>query len=307
MSIAAVLFAAGRGHRLKPLTDVVAKPALPLLDVPLAAFGLRRLFEAAPAVVVNVRHLPESVTAAVAPYVPGGRRLDVLHEAPEAYGTAGTLVALRDALASPFLTWNADLLTDLSAVDLMAAHRASGAPATVAVREVDAGADLVLDGDRAAGFVDRRSGSSEAGGVFLGVGVFDRSVLDALPETRPLGLGETVLASLARSGELAVHRHHGYWRDVGTPGAYLAASLDLLEGRGPEPPAGGWPGDVASGGYVGPGAVVAGSVEGSVVLAGSRVEPGVRVERSVVWRDEVVPPGSVVEDAIWFGGRALPR
>ena len=311
MSVAAVLFAAGRGQRLRPLTDEVAKPALPLLDVPLAAFGLRRLFEAAPAVVVNVRHLPGSVTAAVAPYVTGESRLDSLYETPEAYGTAGTLVALKERLTSPFLTWNADLLTDLSAVELLAAHVQSGAPATVAVAEVDGGADFELHGGRAIGFVDRRAGSA-AGGVFLGAAAFDRSVLEALPGTRPLGLGETVLASLARSGELAVVRHAGYWRDVGTSAAFLAASLDLLAGRGPEPPGGVWPGEVvpvADGqAYVGPRASAdEGSLgPGAVLLAGSTVAAGARVERSVVWRDEVVPEGSVLQDGLWFGGRAIP-
>lgn len=283
---------------------MVAKPALPLLDVPLAAFGLRRLFEAAPAVVVNVRHLPESVTAAVAPYVPGGSRLDTLREAPEAYGTAGTLVALRERLAPTFLTWNSDLLTDLSAVALLDAHRASGAPATVAVREVASGADFVLDGDRVVGFVDRRLRASAPGGVFLGAAVFERSVLASLPETRPLGLGETLLASLAGAGQLGVLRHRGYWRDVGTVGAYVAASLDLLAERGPEPPDGRWPGSISGGAYVGPGA--SGRVgPGVVLLTGARVEPGASVERSVIWRGEVVPAGTVVEDALWFGGRAL--
>ncbi|HEX2295904.1 MAG TPA: NDP-sugar synthase [Actinomycetota bacterium] len=307
MSLAAVLFAAGRGQRLRPLTDEVAKPALPLLDVPLAAFGLRRLFEAAPAVVVNVRHLPGSVTAAVAPYVPGESRLDTLFEAPEAYGTAGTLVALRERLSSPFLTWNSDLLTDLSAGDLLAAHAASGAPATIAVAEVGSGADFVLSGERAGGFVDRRDRGDAAGGMFLGAGVFDRDVLWSLPETRPLGLGETLLASLAGSGELGVFRHAGYWRDVGTPRSYLDASLDLVAGRGPGPPAGTWPGEVVDGGYRGPGASrPAGSPEpGAILLAGSRVEAGARVSRAIVWPGETVPPGTVVEDAIWFGGRAI--
>lgn len=304
MSIAGVLFAAGRGQRLRPLTDEVAKPALPLLDVPLAAFGLRKLFEAAPAVVVNVRHLPRSVTAALAPYVPGNRRLDSFHEAPEAYGTAGTLVALKERLSSPFLTWNADLLCDLSARHLLAAHEASGAPVTIAVREVSEGADFVLEGGRAVGFVDRRERGDVAGGVFIGAAAFERSALDSLPETRPLGLGETLLASLARSGELGVYRHGGYWRDVGSPASYVTASLDLLEGRGPQPP-GAWPGAIVDGAYAGPGASGPAGA-GAVLLAGSRVEPGARVERSVVWKDEVVPSGTVLEDGLWFGGRALP-
>lgn len=318
MPVAAVLFAAGRGHRLRPLTDEVAKPAVPVLDVPLAAFGLQRLYEAAPTVVLNVRHLPPSVTAAVAAYIPADGRLQTLHEAPEAYGTAGTLVALRYRLGPRVITWNSDLLTDLSAVDLLRAHEASGAPATIAVAEVETGADFVLEGGRAVGFVDRRRSAEAAGGVFIGAAVLERTALDSLPETRPLGLGETLLASLARSGELAVHRHGGYWRDVGTPASYVGASCDLLGGRGPEPPStgrlgetheqdGGWPGEITGGAYVGPGASAAEGTlgPGAVLLAGSRVEAGARVERAVVWRAETVPAGTVVEDGIWFGGRVV--
>ena len=285
------------------MTDEVPKPALPLLDVPLAAFGLRRLYEACPAVVLNVRHLPGSVTDAVAPYVPRNHDLDVLLEAPEAYGTAGTLVALRERFHGRVLTWNSDLLTDLSAVALLTTHEASGAPATVAVAEVGTGADFELSGGRAVGFVDRRSRAAPAGGVFIGAAAFERSTLDLLPETRPLGLGETLLATLARAGQLAVHVHRGYWRDVGTIGAYLAASSDLLAGRGPEPPAE-WPGQIVDGRYLGPGSSGPAG-PGAVLLAGSRVEPGAVVERAIVWPGETVPAGAMVREAVWFRGRAL--
>lgn len=306
MSVAAVLFAAGRGRRLRPLTDEVAKPALPMLDVPLAAFGLERLCEAAPSVVVNVRHLPHSVTAAVSPYIPTCGRLDWLHEVPAAYGTAGTLVALRARLAPTVLTWNSDLLSDLRMADLLAAHSASGAPATIAVAEVGTGADFVLEGDRAVGFLDRRVEGAGPGGVFVGAAVLSREALDRLPETRPLGLGETLLASLARSGELGVHRHAGYWRDVGSPASYLSASQDLLGGRGPQPPGGRWPGEIVSGSYLGPGAVAGGELDRAILLEGSRVEAGARVTRSIVWPGSTVPAGTEIEDGVWFGGRALP-
>ncbi|MDQ3982459.1 MAG: NDP-sugar synthase [Actinomycetota bacterium] len=311
MSLAAVLFAAGRGQRLRPLTDEVAKPALPVLDVPLAAFGLRRLFDVAPAVVLNLRHLPESVTTAVAPYLPLDGRLDALYETPEAYGTAGTLAAVADRVTSRVVTWNSDLLTDLDALSLVRAHEASGAPATIAVAEVASGADFVLEGGRAVAFVDRRERSDVAGGVFIGAAVFERAALDALPETRPAGLGETLLAWLADAGNLAVHRHDRYWRDVATPASYLDASLDLLEGHGPEPPGGSWPGDVVEVedgvAYLGPGAAATEDAlgPGAILLARSTAGAGSRIERSIVWPDEHLPRGTQLRDAIWFGGRRI--
>lgn len=313
MSITAVLFAAGRGERLRPLSDLMAKPALPILDVPLAAFGLTRLVATLPTVVMNLRHLPQSVTGALTAYVPPGARLETILETPEAYGTGGTLAALRDRVAERVLTLNADLLTDLEPADLLDAHAASGAPATVAVTEVSTGADFVLEGDRAAGFLDRRTGGGGAGGRFLGMAVFEREVLYRLPESRPLGLGETLLADLARAGELAVYRHRGYARDVGTVADYLAASLDLLAGRGPKPPGGAWPGDVAEVGggraYLGPGASAGAEAlgPGAILLAGSSAGPGCRIERSIVWPGEAVPAGRRLEGGIWaFRGALIP-
>ncbi|MDQ3956926.1 MAG: NDP-sugar synthase [Actinomycetota bacterium] len=311
MPIAAVLFAAGRGERLRPLTDEIAKPALPVLDVPLAVFGLRRLLAIAPAVVMNVRHLPRSVTAAVAPYVPRKAGFETLYETPAAYGTAGTLAALRDRISGRVVTHNADVLTDLDPAALRDFHTAAGCLATVAVREVNEGADFELRGDRAVRFVDRRRSVGGPGGVFIGVAVFEREALDLLPEARPAGLGETLLASLAARGDLAVYRHEGYARDVGSPRDYLEGSLDLLWGRGPRPPDGSWPGEVIEvpGGraYVGVGAVYPrdGLGPGGILLAGSTVAEGARVERAIVWPGETVPSGVTVSDSIWCRG-AIP-
>lgn len=305
-TIGSVLFGAGRGERLRPITDIVAKPALPLLDVPLGAWPLTRLMTLGAPVLVNVGHLPATVEEALAPF----GDIELMHEWPRPYGSAGTLLALRDRLGPRVVTCNADLLSDLEATDVLATHESTGAPATVAVRMVSAGADLMVEGARATSLVNRHARPEVQGGIFLGMAVFERAVLDRIGDRRPAGLAERLLAPLAERGELAVHVHSGYARDVGTARSYLNAALDLLGGGAPPPPSA-WPGrviEVANGyAYAGPGAVHddAALGAGAVLLRASKVGPGARISNAVVLPGESVPPGLVLERCVWAGGAAV--
>ncbi|MBA2274896.1 MAG: NDP-sugar synthase [Actinobacteria bacterium] len=303
-----VLLAAGRGERLRPLTDGVPKPCLPLLDIPLAAWGLEALLSlGAGPIVVNTAYRAVQVVARLKPHA-GAARFVI--EEPHPYGTAGTLAALRGHLGDRVLTWNADELTDLDPSELMGAHERFGAPATLAVTPVRAGADLELSGDAASVFVDRRARPSSPGARYIGAAVFDRAVLDLLPNRRPLGLAEALIGPMVARGEVAVHRHGGYALDVGTPERYLQANADLLEGTGPPPPVP-LPGAIrdteAGRSYLGPGARAAPGTlgPGAILLARATVHPGARVAHAVVWMDEEVPSGAIAERTVWAGGAPL--
>ncbi len=302
-----LLFGAGRGERLRPLTDVVPKPALPLLDVPLGTFGLRALGALGPPVTINAHHLAGELRPALEHYAnPPG--LELFLEWPEVLGTAGTLRSF-GARLDRVVTCNADVVTDLDARRLLSAHERAGALATVAVARVAAGADFEVSGGRAVCFVDRRERAAAPGAQFLGAAVFDRGAMAMLPERVPAGLGEALLPLLAERGELALYEHDGYHADVGMPGRYLAAALDLLGGRGPRLAPPGvmleMPGGRA---YVGPGARIEGGhlEPGAVVLTGAALGPGASVARALVWPGETVPAGAELSDCIWALGRAIP-
>lgn len=231
--IASVLFAAGRGTRMRPLTDSIPKPALPVAGTPLAAWALATMLRAVPRVVVNVSHLPEAVEAALAPYAPPGS-LEFFREPPEPYGTAGTLRELRDRIRGPVLTYNSDAISDLDARAVMEFHRRTAATATVSGIETDVAADLELQGDRAVRLIDRRT-TSARGVLFSGMAVLEAHALEAIPRG-PQGLTEAVFSPLIEAGKLAVYVHDGYFMDVGTPERYEQAIADVRAGRAPPPP-----------------------------------------------------------------------
>ena len=211
-----MLLAAGRGERLRPLTDGVAKAAVVVGDRPLGAYGLAKLSELGAPPAVNLSWLAEATRAALEPYAPPGTVW--LVESPEPYGTAGTLAALLPRLAPTFVTLNADVLTDLSPDELLATHQRVGAAATVAVRQVNSAADLAVSGDRATRFIDRRAEPGAPGFAFIGMAAFERDGVAPLLEPGKIaGIGEAILRPLAQSGELAVHLHKGDALDVGTP------------------------------------------------------------------------------------------
>jgi len=308
-----VLFAAGRGRRLRPLSDRIPKPAIPLLDVPVGAFGLDALLGSCGPVAVNLSHRADDARRALSSHAPPGA-VEFFHELPEAYGTAATLRALREQLDRTVVTFNADVVTDLEVTDLLAAHQRAGAGATIAVRPVETGADVVTRRGWVEQLIDRRVHSGRRGHLFAGVAAWERSVLGEVDARRPLGLTEGLLAPLVRRGEVAAFEHRGYWVDVGTPARYLRASLDMLAHAGAQP----WlrvgatgTRSRSSGGPVwrGPGVACEGAHlgDGAILLAGCRVAAGARVARSVVWRDENVPSGASLRDVVWFGGCALPE
>ena len=293
-----LLLAAGIGSRLRPLTEAIPKPGLPLLDVPLAAWGLADLSGMGGHVVINLSAGHEAVTAALGNLLDG---VEVVVESPEPLGSLGTVAALRDRVDGPIVTRNADLLSSLSSAAVVRAHVASGAPATIAVQAVASGADIIEDNGRLR-LVDRRAAEA-AGDRFLGVSVFEPAALARATSDGPRDLASGLIAPLMAAGEISTYRYDGYAIDVGTPRRYLEASLDLLYGRAPRPPVA-IPGDVVDvdGGraYLGPGAEAAPDTlgPGAIVLAGGRVEPGALVRDAIVWPDEIVPAGLHVTEGI---------
>jgi NDP-sugar pyrophosphorylase family protein len=221
--ISAILFAAGRGERLRPLTDTVPKPAIVVRGKPLGAYGLRVLREIDGRIAVNLSWLAEATKVALEPYAPPETLWFV--ESPAALGTAGTVSVLLPRLTPTFAVMNADTITDLSVSELLTSHQRMKAPATLAVRNVHEGADFLVEEGRAIRVIDRKREGSRPGALYIGAAIFERDkiarYLDAI--TIPAGLAEAVFRPLAARHALAIHRHDGFAIDVGTHSALADA------------------------------------------------------------------------------------
>ncbi len=306
----AVLLAAGRGVRLAPVTDRIPKAALPVLDVPLAAWGLADLASLGAPIVVNVARNGDFVQAALAPFDFAG--VEFISEAPDPPGGAGTIASLAARDFHVVVTRNADhLVRGLDLPGLVEAHNANGAAMTIVVRAVPEGADVDMSDGRAVSLIDRRRDRGRPGGLWIGTSVISRSALELIPARRPIDLTAGLLAPLIDRGEVAVHIHRGYELDVGTPARYLRACVDLMRQRAPAPPRrirGTLLEAAGTLAFVGADAEIDETSVGgdAIILAAARVPAGCYVARAIVMPGERVPTDVRVEDAIFFDGKAIP-
>jgi mannose-1-phosphate guanylyltransferase len=309
MTLAGMVLCAGLGTRLRPLTSLVPKPAVPVCNVPLVRYTLGLLAGAGVRrAVVNVHQLPGAMAAAArAAAAELGLDLAVSEE-PVIAGTGGALRQARRHLAGAdaVLLVNGDVLFD---VDLGAA---SGALATMLLLPMPAGARYAAVELDEGGRVRRLAGRFGPGGEgltswhFPGVHVLAPELLDRVPAAPfELDVNRDVYPPLMAAGLVRGVVAAGAWNDLGAPDRYLAANLAVAAGEVPLRRFGGLapPPRVAPDAAVSPGALVG---LDAVVGAGCVVPDGARVERAVLWPGTVLRPGEAVVGAIAAGALRVP-
>lgn len=338
--VVGMVLAAGLGTRLRPLTDLLPKPAVPVAGIPAIQLALARLRAAgARRVVVNTHHLaPEMARVATEAGRAAAVDVAISHEI-EIAGTGGALREARPLLgnAGAIVLWNGDVAFDVDLEPILEAHRKSGALATMVLAPMPPGATYAsVDVDPTMA-VRRIAGLGPGGDAlvplhFTGVHVLSPGLLDHVP-ARPhaCDVNRRVHVPLLAAGHVRGVVATGYWNDLGTPDRYLAANLDAISGRFRPAGAGGNPfagldrraegvwvardaavdprarleGPV----LVGPGSVVsAGAVLGpGVVLgAGSRVGERAALDHAVVWPGTAIEPGERLSLAVAAGTLRVP-
>jgi NDP-sugar pyrophosphorylase family protein len=226
----AMVFAAGRGARLQPLTDTRPKALVEVAGRTLLEHVLRRLVEAGVTeAILNLHHLGAQIPPFLDENNGFGLRRVAYSPEPALLGTGG---GLKQAAwffddGKPFLVHNVDVLSDIDLRALLRAHRRSHALATLAVmarptsRPLYFESDGQLVGRRLRGKGDEfvhppRSKTVSLG--FCGIQVMSPVIFGKMPETGAFALAETYLR-LAGAGEaiLAYRVDGAKWRDCGRP------------------------------------------------------------------------------------------
>ena len=276
----AVLLVGGEGTRLRPLTEWLPKPMLPIANRPFLEHQIGQLRgHGIDRVVLSCGYLAESIREHF------GDELEYAVE-PEPLGTGGAIRFSAENIDETFVVCNGDVLTDLDLGGLIAAHRDRGARATIALHRVaDPSAYGLVrtgeDGDVTA-FVEKPPpGAADVDTINAGTYVLEPEVLELIPPGRAVSVEREVFPELVGAG-LFAFTGEGRWRDIGTPDSYLAANMEWMP----------------AGGLVDPTAVIeAGAdVTESVIGAGARIASGASIQRSVV-----LPGASVA------GRRGVPR
>ena len=133
----ALVLVGGEGTRLRPLTETMPKPVLPLVDRPLLAFMVDWLDRhGVEEIVFASGFMSDALREALGEGEAGGPRLRYLAE-PAPLGTAGAIKFAAEHLGERFLALNGDVLADLDLTALVRAHEDSGATATLGLYRVD--------------------------------------------------------------------------------------------------------------------------------------------------------------------------
>lgn len=158
----AMIFAAGLGTRLRPLTDNCPKALVEVAGVPMLQRVIAHLSDCGfDRIVVNVHHFGEMIIDFLRAHNNFGLDIAVSDERGELLDTGGALVKARHLLDGdePFLVHNADILTNIDLGKMMESHAMSGASATLLVSSRETSRYLLFDNERRLhGWINVRTG-----------------------------------------------------------------------------------------------------------------------------------------------------
>ncbi len=289
----AMLLAAGLGTRLRPLTDLLPKPVVPVANRPLGAFAMDHLaWAGVRSMVANTHPRPELVEELLRSHCPSGVDL-VFSRERTLLGTGGGLRRARASFedpTAPVIVINADMLFAPNLSEACRLHLERGAVATMILRRTPDPARfgaIGVDGD---GWVTTLLGAPSGREaveelMFTGAHIFAPEAFDAMPESGCVirsayrgwvDSGAPVLGLIDDSP----------WADLGTVSDYHRVNLELASGLRR------WPGVVpVDGSLLAENLSVAAhrsAIRSSVVGAGVQIAAGASIDACVVWPDSVI-------------------
>jgi NDP-sugar pyrophosphorylase family protein len=195
----AMIFAAGLGTRLKPLTDTLPKALVPIAGKPLLEHVILKLKAAGfDEIIVNIHHFPDQIIDFLKANDNFGIRIEVSDERDQLLDTGGGIRKVASFFddGKPFLVHNVDILSNLDLKELYNQHLRTNSLATLVVSERDTFRYLLFDDNlRLNGWINEKTGETKPAGLskpelynklaFSGIQVLSPQVFDLMKELEP--------------------------------------------------------------------------------------------------------------------------
>ncbi len=297
-----MIVAAGLGTRLRPLTEWLPKPAVPVRGLPMIAYGLELLAAAGVSeVVINVHHHPERLIEAAERFCPPKLGIRFSHER-DLLHTGGAIRRVASFLreSETCVILGGDMIVDLDLPALVQAHVASGRAITTALADDPRIARFGSVGLDAAGRLRRIGSRFDLGGetqrgLYTWVNVLSARAFESMPERESFNhledwWGPLAAVRPAEIGGVVLEPSECAWEPVGTPAEYLETNF--------RPPALRYFDPDASARALG-----ARIDEHVIASPGAEIGADVELERVVVWPGECVPAGTRASQGVFAAGR----
>lgn len=313
----ALILAGGKGTRLRPLTDNIPKPIVPIGNEPFLLRQIQSLKNAGVSeIILSTGYQPLEIEKALGDGSRCGVRLKYLVE-PAPLETAGAYKFAEQFLHTSTIVLNGDILTDIDLNEVAEQHKQANSTATIVLTPVENPSAYGLVETNQENHVLRFLEKPKAEEISLinintinaGIYVLEPRVLDLIPKSENFSFEYGVFPALLAKKEnfRAFVATDNYWLDIGTPQRYLQAHDDLINGKIKNLSFGGngnfnFSGDaeidrqswIAEGCVIKPKAKIINSVLGKGVV----IEENTIVQNSVIWAGTKINSSTVVYDSI---------
>ena len=230
----ALIFAAGKGTRLKPFTDSHPKALALVNDVPLLERNIKYLQSfGVTEFVINVHHFGEQIVEFLEKNNHFGAKIDISDEKDELLETGGGLLFAQKYLENEenFLIMNADILTDLNIHELVKFHETHLPLATLAVSDRNSSRKLFFNSEIALkGWMNKNSGETKMAEfnnnfkelAFSGIHCINSSIFDKIKRRGKFSIMDEYL-DLMSDNEILGFQHEARLIDVGRPESVIEA------------------------------------------------------------------------------------
>ena len=229
----AFVLGAGLGTRLRPLTDELPKPLVPIFHKPLITFALDHLIDIGiESFIINTHRLPEAFDAAF----PGSgyRNVSVkfVHE-PILLETGGGIKNIEPDLGrEPFITYSGDVLTDISLEPLINEHFKRRNDVTLALRHTGLGSAIAFRENRVADISNRYGVRGEFD--FANIAVWNASIFARIPAKQKISFIPILGDWIGDGGKIGgVVLEEGKWFNLGSRSDYFEVHRIIFEGWSP--------------------------------------------------------------------------